>query len=263
MKITDAHAHIFPEAIARKAAGAIGGFYDGVEMWGDGTKEVLLANCGRAGVGRCFVHSVATSPKQVRHINDFIAQSAAGSGGRLVGFATMHPDFPDIAGELDRALEMGLVGVKLHPDMQLFAIDDPRAMRIYEEMAKRRMRLVAHTGDSRYDFSNPGRTAHVLRSFPEMKVQCAHFGGYSVWEEVFEQLEGLGAYTDTSSSFFCLDNDRAMRLIRFFGPEKCMFGSDYPMWDVRDELRRFDTLPLTEAERALILNGAADLFLAE
>lgn len=260
LRVTDAHVHIFPDAIAQKAADSIGGFY-GIPMWGDGTLETLQANCAKHRIARCFIHSVATVPQQVRKINDFIASCAKASGGALIGFATMHADYPDFAGELDRALEMGLVGVKLHPDMQRFAVDDPRIMRLYEQMSLRKMPLVAHAGDTRYDYSNPDRIAHVLRSFPDMKVQAAHLGGYSHWDDVMEQFEGLGAYTDTSSSFFAMDNELAVRLIRFFGADHTMFGSDYPMWDVGRELERFMMLDLTEGEQIAILQDASDAFL--
>ena len=262
VKITNAHTHIFPHSISVKAAASIGHFYDDmVVMWGDGSIEMLKENCAECGISRCLTHSVATTAAQVKKINDFIAASVAESGGLLVGFATMHPDFEDMAGELDRALEMGLVGVKLHPDMQRFAIDDKRAMRLYELMCERRMPLVAHTGDTRYDFSNPDRTANVCRAFPEMKIQAAHFGGYSCWEEAMEKLEGLGLYTDTSSSFFAIGDELAMKLIRFYGADHVMFGSDYPMWNAADELERLSSLPLTEEERRFILNDSADRFL--
>jgi len=261
LNITNAHTHIFPHAIALKASKAIGHFYDDLTMWGDGTLETLKQNCADCGITRCLTHSVATTAAQVTKINDFIAASVAQSDGLLVGFATMHPDFEDMAGELDRAKEMGLVGVKLHPDMQRFAIDDPRAMRLYELMCQRSMPLVAHTGDRRYDFSNPDRTARVCRAFPELKIQAAHFGGYSCWEDAMEKLEGLGLYTDTSSSFFEIDDALALRLIRFFGADHVMFGSDYPMWNAKDELERFSGLPLEEDERRLILNDTADRFL--
>lgn len=261
MKITNAHTHIFPHAIALKAAKSIGHFYDDLAMWGDGSVEMLQKNCAENGICRCLTHSVATTAAQVTKINDFIAASVKESGGLLVGFATMHPDFEDMKGELDRALEMGLVGVKLHPDMQRFAIDDPRAMRLYELMCERKMPLVAHTGDKRYDFSNPQRTANVCRAFPEMKIQAAHFGGYSCWQEVMDTLGGFGLYTDTSSSFFEIDDDTAMQLIRFFGADHVMFGSDYPMWDAGAELARLNGLPLTQEERGLILNDTADRFL--
>lgn len=176
LKITDAHAHIFPYGIAHKAAD-VGHFYEGaVEMWGDGTMEMLAENSRRSDVTRCFAHFVAITSSRVCKINDFIADCAAGSEGLFVDFATMHPDLQDIAGELDRAQEMGLMGVKPHPDMQALAMDSPHAMRIYEQMSRRSMLLIVHAGDSRCAYFNPEQTARVCRTFPEMNFQAAHLG---------------------------------------------------------------------------------------
>ena len=42
-------------------------------------------------------------------------------------------------------------------------------------------------------------------------------------------------------------------LIRAFGPEKVLFGTDYPMWDPVEEVAHFMQLPLTDREREMIL----------
>lgn len=44
----------------------------------------------------------------------------------------MHQDFEDMEGEIDRAIQLGLKGVKIHPDTQKVNMDDPRLMRLYE-----------------------------------------------------------------------------------------------------------------------------------
>lgn len=172
----------------------------------------------------------------------------------------MHPDFSDIAGELDRAQEMGLMGVKLHPDMQAFAMDSPHAMRIYEQMCRRGMPQIVHAGDSRYAYSNPEQTARVCRAFPEMKIQAARLGGYTCRERVLDHLGGLGLYTDCSSVFFAMDDEQAVWLIRFFGADHVLFGSDYPMWDAGQELAHLKCLPPTDIEWQWIYNGTADRF---
>ncbi len=263
-KITDAHTHIFPAKIALKAAANIGHFYDdSVRMWGDGTAQMLMENSKRAGVTRCFVHSVATVSAQVEKINDFIARSVEESGGLFTGFATMHPDFADISAELDRAKEMGLAGVKIHPDMQNFCIDEPKSLRMLEKIAAKNLPVIAHTGDGRFNFSNPNRVARVKREIPQLTLCAAHLGGYTCWDEVEGELGGLGLYTDCSSVFFAMDGERAVRLIRFFGADRVMFGSDYPMWDARPELKRLLRLPLTDTEKRDILNETAERFIAE
>ncbi len=65
LKIFDAHCHIFPEKIAAKASVNIGAFY-GLHMSFDGSVKTLMDLYGKAGVDKCLVQSVATTPAQLR-----------------------------------------------------------------------------------------------------------------------------------------------------------------------------------------------------
>ena len=177
--IVDFHTHVFPDGIAQKASGNIAKFYDMPTRY-DGTLSTLLKIGAEAGVDRYVVHSVATTPNQTAAINDFVGGICRAHPG-VYGFATIHPDQSDMAGEIERALDLGLKGVKIHPDMQRVRLDDPRLMAMYE-LIQGRFPLLAHTGDHRYDYSNPGRLLRVLDAFPRLTVIGAHFGGWSVWE---------------------------------------------------------------------------------
>ena len=73
--IFDAHAHIYPDAIALKAAHSIAEFYD-IPVLCDGTLGTLLEIGAKNDITRFLVHSVAMSPKRTRHIDDYIAQCA-------------------------------------------------------------------------------------------------------------------------------------------------------------------------------------------
>ena len=130
--VIDIHAHVYPEKIAVRAAESIGAFY-GVSMRHPGSVPALLDAMQAGGVDRALIHSVALSPARVRTINDFIASQANEHPQTLRGYATLHPDMTEneAGDELARALGMGLLGVKLHNDMQKIAIDDPRMDKIY------------------------------------------------------------------------------------------------------------------------------------
>lgn len=136
MQILDFHCHVYPHAIAEKASDAVARFYQvhrGVEI-PDQTAaldDVLQAQA-EAGITKTILCSAATVPHQVQHINEFLARKAAASGGRCLSFGTLHPDSPDPRGDVEHMLELGLKGVKLHPDMQGFALNDPKAMKLYE-----------------------------------------------------------------------------------------------------------------------------------
>lgn len=262
MTIIDTHAHIYPDAIASRAAASIGDFYQ-IPMCMDGTLGGLMQSGQAAGVTRFLVHSVAVSPERVEHINDFLMRAAAEHPDKLIGFGSMHPDFADVPRELERLKAGGLRGIKLHPDFQKFMLDDERAVDMFRAMADLGLPALVHTGDSRYPYSQPERMARALDRVPDLKVICAHLGGWSVWPDAWRALAGRpNLWVDTSSSLYALAPDEAAAIIRRYGADRVFFGTDYPMWRPDEELARFAKLPLDERERELILHLNFEAFLA-
>ena len=260
-KIIDAHCHIYPDKIAEKAAMATCDFYEGLGATLDGTVSTLSKEAGIAGIEHCIVQSVATAPKQVSSINNFIAATVFESEGKFTGLGTLHPDSEDINADVEEIIKLGLKGVKLHPDIQKFKINDYRMLKIYE-LCESRLPILIHTGDNRYDFSNPNRMIPILDIYKNLTVIGAHFGGWSVWEEAAEKLcKYKNFYVDCSSSLYAMTPEKAKKLIMIYGTNRVLFGTDYPMWKPKEELQRFMQIELTEKEREDILhNNAAKLF---
>jgi len=251
MRIIDAHTHIFPTKIATKASESIGNFY-GIPMHSDASPESLVRLQDELGSERCLVCSSALSPLQVESINNFIAGECE-KHPKFLGLAAMHKDYENFDAELDRALSLGLRGVKFHHDMQGYAINDPKCMPIYEAMEAKGMVLLLHMGDARYEFTNPKKLAEVAKAFPKLTIVGAHFGGYSEWDEAYRMPRFENVYYDTSSSLFMLDPQTALRFIDHFGADRYFFGSDFPMWNPKQELERFLKLDLDEETRDMIL----------
>ena len=265
MKIIDVHAHIYPDAIAQRAADSIGTFYE-IPMHRSGTVHELLVHSRAAGISKVVVHSAAVTPNRVHAVNDYLISAAAAEPEWFVGFGTMHPDYEDVQGELDRIKAAGLKGVKLHPDFQHFCLDDEKAIAMFQAMADRNMPGIIHTGDHRYPYSEPARMARVLDRVPHLRVICAHLGGWSVWNEAWKTLAGReGVWVDTSSSLYAITPEEAVEVIRRYGVDRVFFGTDYPMWNPEEELEKFLKLPLTpeEQERILHLNFEAFLKVLE
>lgn len=258
--ICDAHCHIYPEKIAARAVAGTDNFY-GEHSTGLGTVTDLLQRGGEAGIDHFIVQSVATTPRQVRRINEFIAAEVAESGGRLTGLGTLHPESEDIEGDVAHLLSLGLRGVKLHPDIQQFKIDDYRCLKIYE-LCEGRLPILMHTGDYRYDFSNPNRLLPILKIYQNLTVIGAHMGGWSIWEEASRQLAGVpNLYVDCSSSFPYLKPEQARAIILRYGAERVLFGTDYPMWTPQNELDYFFSLALgDEINRKILSENVFRLF---
>ncbi len=255
--VIDAHCHIYPEKIAAKAAGATDKFY-GVEGYGKGTVSDLKMICKRDGVDHAIVQSVATTPKQVKSINEFIADEVKKSKGFLTGLGTLHPDSEDLSGDIEHIIDLGLKGVKLHPDIQNFKVDGDKLFQMYEICEKKQLKMLVHTGDCRYDNSNPDRVLNVLKSFPRLTFIGAHYGGWSVWEEAVRKLSDFPQFFVDCSSSFCFSEKSDFREITLkYGAQKVLFGTDYPMWRAKTELERFFALGLSETENRMILSENA------
>lgn len=259
MTVVDCHCHIYPERIAARAIESVGDFYHIAMDAEEGTARGLLALCEGSPITHHVVHSVATKPENVESINDFIAQECQ-VHPEFIGFATMHQDHPDPEREIERALALGLRGLKLHPDTQGVDMDDPRLMAIYE-IAEGRMPIIMHCGDYRYDHSHPRRMKRVLRAFPDLVVDAAHFGGWSVYDLAVEFLEDERCFLDMSSAQAFLGRRRTAELVRLYGTERILFGSDFPMWDPKAEYELFRSLDFTESEFEDMFHRNAERFL--
>ena len=258
MPIVDAHCHIYPEKIAAKAVQSVGEFYT-IEMDGDGTTTRLNQFMEEAGITTAIVHSVAVKPQTVTSINDFIIESCK-ENPSYVGFMTMHPDFEDPQAEIDRCKAAGLRGMKIHPDTQYVNADDPRMMEIYGMLEDADLSIIFHAGDYRYDYSHPRRIKNICRTFPKLKVNAAHFGGWSVPDLALEYMEDESCFMDCSSSFRFMGRRRAKELIRIYGADRILFGSDFPMWEPQAELEFLRSLELDDAEMEKILWRNAERF---
>ncbi len=257
----DTHAHIFPDAIAEKASSNIARFYN-IPMQADGKLSTLLRLEKEAGIDRILLCSAATTPSQTAIINDFTAQTVAAHPGVLFGLGAMHQDTPNKAEEVKRIKRLGLKGVKIHPDIQGVAMNDPRFDELYEAMQALGLPLLAHTGDNRYENSNPEQFLDVLARWPRLTVVGAHFGCWSSWLDGAAQLAGHERiFVDCSSSLYALTPEDARAIIRAYGATRVLFGSDFPMWTPGGELEKLRRCGLTANEMDMILyKNAQEVF---
>lgn len=261
MEIINSHAHIYPEKIAEKATKAIGDFYDIKMDKKAGTSEELIKDGEPYGVSKYVVHSVATTAHQVRSINEFIKREMD-LHPEFIGFMTLHPNLTEdeILFEVNWAIENNFKGIKLHPDFQKFYVNDNDARKIYEIVGDK-LPILLHMGDNRYDYSKPYKLVEMAKKFPNVKFIAAHFGGYREWSD-YTLYKGLdNVYFDTCSSLAFIDSETAKKIITELGVEKFFFATDFPMWDTKTELERFNKIPLSNEERKMILGENIKKFL--
>ena len=175
MEIIDIHTHIYPDKIARKAADSVRDFYQipgSIEM--DGTVEMLLEEGAKARISRYVVLPVSNTPHHVRSINNFIV-SQVQSHECFIGFGTLHAEMEGLCEEVEWIMQQGLKGIKMHPDSQRFAIDDPRLFPVYDAIQDK-IPVILHMGDQRYNYSHPVRLRKIggpaPRSFHIYPCRC-------------------------------------------------------------------------------------------
>lgn len=276
----DFHTHTFPPKIAASTLQKLSAASH-TRPFTDGTPDGLRASMDEAGVDLSVVLPVATAPRQVEHINDSsaaISENSRETG--LFSFGCMHPDYEGWHSELARIKELGLKGIKLHPVYQGVDFDDPRTLRILDRAGELGLIVVTHAG---LDVGFPG----VVRCSPEMvrsavrqvgpmKLVLAHMGGWRCWDKVLELLPELPVFIDTSFStgkmtpvdshysqdeLLLLDSERFMALVRAFGPDRVLFGSDSPWSSQRESLEWLREQPLAPDELEAILGGNAQTLL--
>lgn len=276
--IIDIHTHTFPQKIAAPTLEKLSQASH-TRPFTDGTPAGLGASMAHAGVDCSVVLPVATAARQVEHINDAAAaMNSAGPRTGIFSFGCMHPDYANWHGELARIKELGLRGVKLHPVYQGVDLDDARYLRILERAGELGLVVITHAG---LDVGFPG----VVRCSPEMacralrqvgpvKLVLAHMGGWRSWDQVLELLPGTSAMIDTSFSvgrmtplddgyyqddgdLDLLDGPGFLALVRAFGAQRVLFGSDSPWSSQRESRAWIEAQPLREEEKAAILGENA------
>ena len=65
-------------------------------------------------------------------------------------------------------------------------------------------------------------------------------------------MSELDCMMDISSSMPFIGTERVDGLIRHYGADRLMFGSDFPMWNPVSEYEQLCKLPLTEEEKEKI-----------
>lgn len=256
MKFIDFHTHVYPDTIAPKAADSIREFYSLGNETMDGSVKMLLEKGAAAGTWRYVILPVAVRPENTRHINNFILETLA-QEPKFFGFGTVHAAMENITEEVDYIQKNGLRGIKMHPDFQVFHIDDPRLFPMYEQI-QGQLPVILHMGDRRYDYSHPARLRHLLQLFPKLQVIAAHFGAYELYAEAYDLLKDTNCFFDVSSSLMFMEEGVAESYINRYGADRFVYGSDYPMWDPSVEMQRFLRLKLTDEQFEQIAHKTAE-----
>jgi uncharacterized protein len=275
MRITDCHIHIQPvemfrpaalEAMKRKRKN----FEQIIEFCH--SPKAFLHHLDSIGIERAVLINYVAPELMgfTPEVNDFVAEYCTAAPDRLIPCGSVHPRHTaNVAADMERIVRLGIRMIKIHPPHQLLYPNDylngcHELEIIYREAEKQGIPVMIHTGTSifpgaRNKYGDPIYIDDVAVDFPKLKILLAH-GGRPLWMNTafFLIRRHKNLYLDISGI-------PPKSLLTYFPrleeiATQTLFGTDWPgpgVPDIAQNLADFRALPLTDEQKALILEKNA------
>ena len=241
----------------------------------DYTPRGLLAEMDRSGIGFALAIQLRYPPTPEEALAEGRASFAA-SGGRLLPVATTDPTkgAEAVAHAIACWEHEPLVGIKLFPGYQPFYPHDPRLGPVYEYAHRRNLPVLIHQGDTLerkglLKFARPIEVDEVAVRYSDVRFVLCHLGNPWIEETAELVYKNENVYTDTSGLLappsaprFRQMVERCRRLLTGVldtvgSVERILYGSDWPLEELRVAVELIEGLELPPADRAAILGGNA------
>lgn len=244
--IIDGHTHIFPRQVRENRQKYCQKDLAFDRIYGDGKAEMigpesLIAEMDAAGVDMAVVCGFPWQNHELCVMgNDAVLDAVQRFPNRLVGFGCVYPEEPDRAlNEIDRCVTEGLRGIgelgfytrgMTHQDIV-------RMEPICRVISHLKIPLLLHANET-VGHSYPGKGDTDLReiyrfvsSFPDVSIILAHWGGGLIFYEMMPSVARVTqrVYYDTAASPFLYRKDIYRVAHEIIGPDRIIFGSDYPL----------------------------------
>ena len=271
----DAHTHLFdPAQIALRdeIAEEDAAFS---EIYGDRRAKMADAPAlgealAKAGLDGAVAAGFAfSSARETARQNDYLLSSAK-ADPRIIPLATVNLAIPDWEAEARRAIAGGARGFgELRPHNQGWGPLSAEAHRLYRLASDAKAVLLWHVSEEvghQYPGKRGGIRAEelwrVAVEFPELRMIAAHMGAalsfFLHMPEVRTALSNV--WFDTAAFGLLYDDGSVARLVDLAGPERVLFGSDYPLLSPRRQLQRVTALLPGDVAQAVCGGNAESLF---
>ncbi len=183
--------------------------------------------------------------------NDFILKAANQFPNRFIPFATANPWYGKKALiELNRSINNGARGIKLHPSIQGFLLCDELVYPIVELACEHQLPIYFHTGTPAY--SQPMHVAELALRFPEANLIMGHMGSTDFWIDAVPAAQlASNIYVDTSWSL----PDKIRHAVDSLGADRVLFGSDSPLSSYSVEIGCINATFLDDNEKVLLMSN--------
>ncbi|WP_346348407.1 amidohydrolase family protein [Olsenella intestinalis] len=195
---------------------------------------------------------------------------------RFIGFASVDPHDPAAAEKLERAfVELGLVGLNLHPGRQRFYPMDDCVQPLYDICERHDRPVMFHAGMSwephtLAKFGRPVEFEELAEARPNLRFCLGHFAWPWLEEAAMLMVKHRNVYADTAALYFDCAREFYDRLFTQELPltwidrslrHQVMFGSDNPRFEQIRMARALEGLGLRESTLELVKGENALEFL--
>ena len=272
----DAHTHLFApgQVLGRDQIAQADRTFR--EMYGDPKAKMavareLLAALDEAELDGALIAGFAFSHEpDLLEQNEYLAEAARASGGRFIPFATVNPALPGWERVARHALERGARGFgELRPHSQGWDPQGEAARALCGLAQDAGVALLWHCSEP-VGHAYPGKAGGiapaeligVAGAFPGLPMIAAHLGaGASFYLQMPEVRSAIDSvYFDTAAASLLYDDESVSRLIDLAGPERVLFGSDYPLFSPRRQIQRLAAQLLSPVVEAVCGGNARRLF---
>ena len=276
--IVDAHTHVFPPEIAANRDRLLELEPTFAELYSNprarlATADQLLEAMAERSVDKAVIAGFAWRDASIcREHNDYLLRAAEASKGQLLPFCNLPLGDTEAARlEVTAAARGGARGIgELRPESQGSSLSDPETAALlawaYEAFD---LPLLFHASEP-VGHVYPGKAGQAVpelydfvRRHEEIRVIAAHWGGglplYALMPEVKIALTNV--WVDTAATTLLYDPSVFRVVADLIGPERILFGSDYPLLSPKTQIDAIERAPLTADERRGVLGDNAALLL--
>ena len=276
--IIDSHTHVVPEFLKLDRAA----YLDHDTTFGTlhrnakiplATSQDLLESMDEEEVDAAVMVGFGWTNKDLATAaNDDLLEQSRKSGGRLIPFCSVNPNWGKAAiEEVERCAIGGAKGIgELHPDTQGFNLTDYRIMEPLVEIAlKHNLAMLIHTSEPvGHQYVGKGTVTpevifQFIEHFPGVNIILAHFGGglpfYALMPEVKSSLANV--YFDSAAAPFLYTPNAFRVTADLVGIDRILMGSDFPLIHTKRLVNEVLQSGLSTREQALVLGeNAARLY---
>lgn len=247
----DFHTHLFPETL-----------YSAIKKWFLENVNWRFSFKGDSMQAMSFLENVSNLENYVvlgyahkqgiaEKLNEFYIELKRKSS-KAIPLGTIHQDDVNMEQIVNKALDNGLCGFKIHCQVQKVAPDDKRFEPLYKILTERKGFILFHAGTAPFPSEHLGykHFKNFLKKYPHVLSVVAHLGAFESDSFLAEAIDHENLFLDTSYAFIANPTNSIEANLKLIekASNKILFGSDFPSicHSYEEAIESLANLPLPE-----------------